>query len=274
MAGLTAGAGARTGMRWRSALAMLALAGAATTAQAGLFDDDEARKAILDLRTRITTNDEAARKALAELAGQNAQLQEQVQQLRRSLLELVAQLETQRTEMARIRGSEEQLGRDVAELQRRLKDGADGLEDRLRRLEPQRVSMDGREFLAEPDEKRSFDDAMAVLRGGDFDKAAGAFTAFVKRYPGSGYLETARFWLGNALYGKRDYREAIATFRALVTASPEHVRAPEALLSVANCQVEMKDVKAARRTLDELLKRYPESEAATAARERLGSLKG
>ena len=43
---------------------------------------------------------------------------------------------------------------------------------------------------------------------------------------------------------------------------------------MANCQVEMKDIKAARRTLDDLLKAYPKSEAAAAGRERLGSLKG
>ena len=48
---------------------------------------------------------------------------------------------------------------------------------------------------------------------------------------------------------------------------------PEALLSVANCQMELKDAKGARRTLDELLKTYPKTEAAQAGKERLASLK-
>ena len=81
------------------------------------------------------------------------------------------------------------------------------------------------------------------------------------------------FWLGNAQYGKREYKEAIASFRALLAAAPDHPRAPEALLSVANCQIELKDAKAARRTIDELLKTYPKSEAAQAGKERLASLK-
>ena len=101
-----------------------------------------------------------------------------------------------------------------------------------------------------------------------------ALAAFIRRYPASGYLDSARFWLGNALYGKRDYKEAIAVFRAMIASSPDHPRAAEALLAVANCQVEMKDVRGARRTLDDLLKSYPKSEAAAAGRERLGSLKG
>ncbi len=266
-------------MKWalvRAGVLALAL-GALAPAHAGLFDDDEARKAILDLRARITAGDEAAKARINELAALQAQTTEQLQQLRRTLVELNALIESQREEMARMRGAQEQLLRDVAELQRRQREsvaGVAGVEERLRKMEPQQVSVDGKEFLADPEEKRAYEEAIALLRSGDFDRAASALGSFTRRYPGSGYIDSARFWLGNALYGKRDYKEAISTFRALVNAAPEHPRAAEALLAVANCQVEMKDIKAARRTLDDLLKAYPKSEAAAAGRERLGSLKG
>ena len=58
-----------------------------------------------------------------------------------------------------------------------------------------------------------------------------------------------------------------------MASAPESIRVPEALLSIANCQVELKDSKAARKTLDELIKSHPKSEAAQAARERLAALK-
>jgi TolA-binding protein len=58
-----------------------------------------------------------------------------------------------------------------------------------------------------------------------------------------------------------------------VAAAPNHPRAPEALLAVANSQAEMKDPRAARKTIDELVKAYPQSEAAQAGKERLASLK-
>ncbi len=254
------------------AISMAALCG--LQAQAGLLEDDEARKAILDLRARLTASEDAARKSAAEQAATNAQLLEQVQQLRRSLLELNSQLENQRAELARLRGHDEQLLRDVAELQQRLKEGSQGLDERLRRLEPQQVAVDGRTVTVEPEEKRAYDDALAVLRAGEFDKAAAELAGFVKRFPDSGLLDSARFWLGNAQYGRRNYRDAIASFRALIASTPDHPRVPEALLAVANCQVETKDVKGARRTLDDLIKRFPNTEAAGAARERLASLKG
>jgi tol-pal system protein YbgF len=242
-------------------------------AQAGLFDDEEARKAILDLRARIQAGDDAARKSAGELAAANAALAEQVAALRRSLLDLNNQLEAMRGEVAKLRGDGEQLQRDVALLQRAQKDVSQTIDDRVRRLEPQKVSLDGREFLADPAEKRAFDEAMAAVRSGDFDTAAAGFASLQSRWPNSGYAPAARFWQGNALYGKRDYKAAITAFRGLVTEAPDHPKAPEALLAVANSQAEMKDTRAARRTLDELLKSYPQSEAAVAGKERLAGLK-
>jgi len=247
-------------------LSALLLVAASASVHAGLFDDEEARKAILDLRTRISQADEQAKARSAET---NAQLQ----QLQRSLLELNNQLERLRTDIAAQRGQGEQLARDVADMQRRQKDISQGVDERMRRFEPQKVSLDGKEFLADPEEKRIYEEAVALLRNGDFAGTASALQGFVRRYPASGYVDSARFWLGNAQYGKRDYRDAVATFRTFVAAAPEHPRAPEALLALANSQLEMKDAKGARTTLNELLKTYPKSEAAQAGRERLAALK-
>ncbi len=256
-------------------LHLLALAGAAALvcaapARAGLLEDDEARKAILDLRQKVAQNDDAAKKREADLL---AQIQALTEQFQRGLLDLNNQNEALRAEMARLRGANEQLARDLSETQRHQKDLTQGVDDRLRKFEPQKVSQDGKDFLAEPEEKAAFDEAVATLRTGDFDKASAQLSAFLKRWPASGYADSARYWQGNALYGKRDYKGAIATFRAFITASPDHPRAAEALLAVANCQIEMKDTKGARRTLAEVGTQYPKTEAAQTARERLASLK-
>jgi tol-pal system protein YbgF len=258
-----------TPSRWAIA-ALVACSLFAPAAQAGMFDDDEARKAILDLREKLEQSNEQQRIRQAEL---NAQMVDQIAQLKKSLLDLNAQLEVLRADNARLRGQDEQLTRDVAELQRHSKDVQQGVDDRIRKLEPQKVALDGKEFTVDQDEKRLYDEAMAVFRRGEFAPAAGALAAFQRRYPASGYNESVLFWLGNAYYGKHDFKEAIAAFRSLVATYPDGARAPEALLSIANCQVELKDPKAAKRTIDELLKHYPKSEAAEAGRERLASLK-
>jgi tol-pal system protein YbgF len=250
----------------------LALAAAlfAPAAQAGIFDDDEARKAILELRQKLEQSNEAQRVRQAEL---NAQMADQLSQLKRSLLELNSQIELLRTDVAKLRGQDEQISRDVAELQRKQRDVQQGVEDRIRKLEPIKVSLDEKEFLADPEEKRQYDDAFALIRQGDFAAAAPSFAAFLRRYPASGYGDSALFWLGNAQYGKREYKEAINSFRSLVSARPDHPKAAEALLAIANCQIELKEPRNARRTIGELVQAYPKSEAAQAGRERLASLK-
>lgn len=254
---------------WRS-LASAALLGFCVAASfpvsAALFEDDEARRAILDLRQRVEAQRIATERQAEELRQENSQL-------RRSLLELQTQIESLRSEIARMTGQNEQLLRNITELQQRQKDIAQGVDERLRKVEPSKVSVDGREFIAEPTEAGEFEAALAAFRKGDFPAAQNAFAEFLRRYPQSGFRPTALFWLGNAQYANRDYRGAIGNFRALLALSPDHPRAPEAVLSIANCQIELKDNAAARRTLDELVKAYPQSEAAVAAKERLARLR-
>ncbi len=267
--------GAFAGTRGVALAALTAFAALTATpaAHAGLFDDEEARKAIVDLRSRIKESDDSAKARAAELAQTTTQLAEVVQALRRSLLDLNNQLEAMRGDLAKLRGADEQLLRDVADVQKRQKDIGQGLDDRLRKLEPQKVALDGADFLVEPEEKRMYEEAMTAMRGGDFDKSVNTLGNFQRRFAGSGYSDSVRFWLGNALYGKRDYKEAISAFRAFVTGAPQHPRAAEALLALANSQVEAKDRVGARKTIDELTKAYPASDAAQAGKERLAALK-
>jgi len=247
---------------WVARAAAVALVASASVAHAGLFDDDEARRAILEIRQRIDTNAQQ----ITRLSGENTEL-------RRSLLTLQSQIESLRADQATMRGQNEQLQRDLSELQRRQKDIAQGVDERMRQFEPAKVTVDGVEFNAKPAEKTDYEAALAVFRQGDFNAAQNAFNGFVLKYPQSGYLPSAYFWLGNAQYANRAYKEAIVSFKALLTLAPTHARAPEAALAIANCQAELKDTKAARKTLEDLMKAFPQSEAAAAARERLARLK-
>lgn len=242
---------------------MLALSLLAFSASSrALFSDDEARRAVLELR-----------KADEAQAAKFSDLNARVDQLSRSLLELNSQIEQLRSDLAQQRGQNEVLMRDLAETQRQQKDLQQGVNERVGRLEPQQITLDGKTFTAEPDEKRYFDEALATLREGNFDTAIAGLSTLLKRYPSTGYKESALYWLGNAQYGKRDYKSALTSFRTLLGNYPQHAKAPEAQLSIASCQVELKDQKGARRSLDELVKNYPASEAAQAARERLASLR-
>ena len=244
-----------------SHVASLALAGllSVSSVHAALFGDDEARRAILDLRQRV------------ELQA------EEIQNLQRSLLEQQNQFESLRGEISRLRGEKEQLSQELSQELRRAQalsqTYSQGLDERLKKFEPIKVKADGVEFLAEPAEIKAYEEALAIFRSGEFAAASNNFNDFVIRFPKSGYVLPALFWLGNAQYASREYKSAIRNFNNLLTRDPSHPRAPEAMLSVANCQLELKDGKAARKTFADLIKAYPQTEAASAATERLAKLK-
>jgi tol-pal system protein YbgF len=252
------------------ALAVAMVCSALWPAQAALFSDDEARQAILDLRARVESNRLEALNAQAELRKVQ---EEQLGGARRALLELVGQIDALRSELSQLRGQNEQLMREVSELQRQQRSVASAMDERIRTLEPIKVSLDGMDFMVQPREKAEYESAMAALRAADFDKAADLYGQFLRRYPDSGYVPTALYWQGNARYATRDYKPAIDSYRTLIARVPTHVRVPEAMLAVANCQSELKDDRAARRTLEELVKAHPKTDAAASARERLARMK-
>ncbi len=254
--------------RCRGALAALPLALAAVwPLQAhALFGDDEARRAIIELRQKVD-GEVATRKALETSSAENDAA------TRRSMLDLSNQIEQLRGEVARLRGLNEQLARDVSELQRQQKDAQLGIDERLRQVEPLKITHDEVSFTAAPAEKRDFDAALELLRSSNFAGAVQAYTTFLGRYQNSGYKPSALYWLGNAQYASRAYKDAMETHRRLITQFPTHMRAPEAMLAMANSQVELKDTKGARRTLEQLVKQYPNTEAAAAGSERLARLR-
>lgn len=280
---------------FRSALSMMrpvafaaALLLGASGAMAQLFPDNEARRSILDLHQKFEAEQAESARRQTATNEQIRRLTEENAQLRRSLLDLQTQIDTLRADTARLVGTNEQLTRGLTETQRQQKaaeaglderiktlqkDGIAPLEERLKKLEPTQVTVDGVTFEAEPREKHDFEAALALFRKGEFESAQQAFAGFITRWIGSGYTPSAFFWLGNAQYASGDYKEAIINYRHLLKQAKDHMRAPEAVLAIANCQVELKEVAAARATLQGLIKDYPKSDAATTARQRLPRLK-
>lgn len=226
-------------------------------AHAGLFDDAEARKAILDMRTQIETlqhdmGNKADKGSSLTLADQNDQL---------------------RQEIARLRGQIEVLTNELSSTQQRQKDFYTDLDTRLRKLEPQQVNVDGKTVSVAATEQKSYDSALAAFKNGDYKGAIGAFGDFLREYPQSGYAASAQYWLGNAYYAQRDYKNAIAAQQALVKNYPDSPKVSDAQLNMASSYTELKDKVNARKTLNALITQHPDTPAAQTAKDRLAALK-
>ncbi|CAG2127565.1 tol-pal system protein YbgF [Cupriavidus plantarum] len=232
---------------------------AATQAHAGVFDDDEARKAVITLRDQFN--------------GFQATASQRIDQNSKVQLDMQNQLEGLRQEVARLRGQNEVLQNQVDTLQRQQKDYYADLDARLKKFEPQQVTVDGREGLSQPTEKPEYDAALKQFQSGDFKGAGSAFSSFARKYPQSPYLPLAQFWLGNSLYAQRDYKGSISVLQSMVDANPTHPKAPDAMIAIANNQLESNQKAAAKKTLENVVAKYPGTEGAQAASNRLKTLK-
>jgi len=140
---------------------------ACSSLHAALFEDEEARRAILELRQRVETlrqAQQAGDQNLQKLIEQATQVQksaeQEVNQYKQSLLQLQSQIDSLKQDISSLRGEREELMRDIALLQRSQKETLAAVDDRLKmvnqrfdQFEPITVQVDGLEFQAEPAEK-------------------------------------------------------------------------------------------------------------------------
>ncbi len=242
-----------------AAAALAALSYAPLQAHAGLFNDDEARRAVLDLRTRIDSLRQESQTKLDSKADKT------------SILDLSSQNEQLRQEIAKLRGQIEVLTNEVANTQQRQKDFYVDLDNRLRKLEPQKITVDGKEASVDQTELRAYEAAMALYKAADYKGASTAFAEFMRSYPQSSYAASVQYLLGTAYYAQRDYRNALTAQQAVVKNYPDSPKAADALLNIASCHTELKDKAAAKKALETLVRQYPASSAAQTAKERLAS---
>jgi len=232
---------------------------------------------------------EAARRREMELAlDRLSKSSEDQAQLRRGSLELLNQIEQLRQDQARLRGENEALKDFVAGFQRGLADVRQGLsdaqravkdtqslvEERIRKVEPVKISLDGREFEALPAESAAYEAAVKAFGSDEHKQAQAAFEQFLLRYPASGYRPWVLYWLGTSQQATEDFKAAQSNLRSLLRDFPGHPRSADAMLGLAGVQFDLKEPRAAvRKTLEDLIKAYPGTRAAAVARERLARLK-
>lgn len=115
----------------------------------------------------------------------------------------------------------------------------------------------------------AYDAAFKTLRGGDYVGASRDFRQFIEKYPDHPLTPNAFYWLGESYYVTTNYKVALEAFQHLLSQFPQSEKAPDALLKVGYCQLELKQAPAAKATLESVVSKYPSSKAASLAKERL-----
>jgi len=237
-------------------LAMFVALSSMGPAQAGLFTDDEARRAISDMRMEL-----------------NGRL-ERLEASSRGQLELASQNELLKAEIFRLHGQLEVLLHEVESLKQRQRDFYVDLDTRVRQIETNRAaSVTLAPNAPPPDpaaESAQYEAALNLLKEGRYKDALTAFEQFIRQHPQSTFLPGAHFWAGNAALQAKEVAAASTYFNTVLKTWPQDAAAPDAMLGLANSQQALGDAKTSQETLKKLVEQFPDSSAAQAARQRLG----
>lgn len=249
----------------RSALLVCLALALPAPSWAGMFDDEEARRQIKDLRAELTQTVEALRQRVDALA--------------KNQLDFANQIETMRTDVARLTGQIEVLTNSLESAHKRQQDFYVDLDNRLRKLETTGTAAAApadaaaQQKPADPQaEMHDYEAALSLFRGSKYKEAQAAFESFIATYPKAALLPNATYWLGSSLYQQKQFDKAAEVYGKVPATWPNDPKAPDALLARANAQVEAKDVKGAIQTLELLNQKYPSSSAAENGRSRIKTL--
>ena len=106
--------------------------------------------------------------------------------------------------------------------------------------------------------------ALATYRAREHGQAVIDFMDFIAKYPKHPLAGNAQYWIGEAYWAQRDYRQALVEFEKVF----EHgaAKAPDALLKIGLCHLRLNDVARAQLAWQRVVNEYPKSESATMAR--------
>ena len=228
---------------------------------------------------------QSARQKIDDLASRLEQLEQVVQG--QALVELSQKVESLTNEVRALRGELEVVQNENAELR---KQQVAALADFDRRLAatsshaavavsapppavPEPAPPPPPPVVETTTPEQRYGRAFDALKAGDYAAAIAGMRDFIARHPDHPLADNAYYWLGQTHYLNRDYVQAIEAFASVGSKSPDSAKAPDALLKRGLSELELKRGEAARRSFNDLIARYPASEAARLAREQLQRLR-
>jgi tol-pal system protein YbgF len=124
------------------------------------------------------------------------------------------------------------------------------------------------------DPKQLYDAAYLDLTKGNYDLAVTGFSNYLKYFPETEQAANAQYWLGECYYAKKNYTKAAIEFHKVLENYSTGAKVPSALYKLGLSLLELKSVGQAQKYLQELVDKYPNTQEAKLAGEKLKKIKG
>jgi tol-pal system protein YbgF len=124
------------------------------------------------------------------------------------------------------------------------------------------------------DPKQLYDAAYLDLTKGEYDLAITGFSNYLKYFPETELSDDAQYWLGECYYAKKNYTKAAIGFHEVLENYSTGDKVPSALYKLGLSLLELKSVGQANKYFQELVDKYPHTQEAKLAKEKLEKPKG
>jgi tol-pal system protein YbgF len=121
-------------------------------------------------------------------------------------------------------------------------------------------------------DEQNYQAAFDLISARKYEEAGAAFQTFLTQFATSPLADNAQYWLAETHYVRGQFAEALPEFRKVLEQYPQSAKLPDALLKVGYCQIELGDRNAARTSLQEVMRQFPDTTAARLASQRLTNL--
>lgn len=111
--------------------------------------------------------------------------------------------------------------------------------------------------------------AFGLYSANNYPGAVEAFEGFIKTYPKSEYAGNAQYWIGECYYSQHNYPLALDAFNKLLATYPKGSKVPDAMLKIGYTYINMNEPAKTKSALQLLVDKFPNSQAAMKAKERL-----
>jgi tol-pal system protein YbgF len=112
---------------------------------------------------------------------------------------------------------------------------------------------------------KEYDEAYALVKSKEYDRAITAMTGFLVRYPDHPDADAAMFWIGASHAAKGETTQAIEILEGVLARFPDGNKAPDALLELSRAYKKQGDDARAAQAVARLHKEFPRSDAAQRA---------
>jgi tol-pal system protein YbgF len=207
-----------------------------------------------------------------EVAGLEATLRQQTDQLLKTEADMRVDLGNLSSQIAQLQGSLEDTNYRLSQLSQQIAAANQDLRAVRSATAPAAAAPDAPGAAVNADPGTLYQTAYSDYLRGAYDLALLGFRQYLEAYPETDLADNSVYWIGECFYRQQKYADAIAEYDRVLERWPRSDKSASAQLKKGYAQIELGQKREGIAQLQRVVAAFPSSDEASLARQKLQSL--